>query len=157
MSPCPFPTTITITPRAPPKTLNDSNLIIMFSLESFSHQCYLMVSRWILSDKKPPQVSRTLLSILVDLNSAVVWISTRPLISTSYSPCTNPLLTVPRAPITTGITVTFTFCSFFNSQARSRYVSFFSLSFNFSLWSTGTASSTIINPQFILLYTLFQF
>ena len=45
-----------------------------------------------LSDSKSPQISRTLLSILVDLNNAVVWmVSTRPLISKSFSPCINPL------------------------------------------------------------------
>ena len=61
------------------------------------------VSRWFLtslSDRKFLQVSRTILSILADLNNAVVWnISTRPLIFMSSSPCTNPLMTVPRAPV----------------------------------------------------------
>ena len=39
-----------------------------------------MVFHWNLSDSKSPQVSRTLLSILGDLNNAVVWmVSTRPL------------------------------------------------------------------------------
>ena len=46
------------------------------------------------------QVSGTLLSILADLNNALVWmVSTRRLISKSSSPCTNPLVTVLRAPI----------------------------------------------------------
>ena len=45
----------------------------------------------------------------------------------SWSPCTNPLVTVPRAPIIIGITVTFMFLCFFDSLARSRYLSFFSL------------------------------
>ena len=40
-----------------------------------------MVFHWSLSDSKSPQVSRTLLSIQVDLNTAVFWmISTRPCI-----------------------------------------------------------------------------
>ena len=53
---------------------------------------------------------------------SVVWIvSIRPLISKFSSPFTNPLVTVLRAPITIGITVTFTFHIFFNSLARSRY------------------------------------
>ena len=38
--------------------------------------------------------------------------------------------------------------SFFNSQARSRYLSFFSLTFNFILWSAGTAKSTILQVLF---------
>ena len=37
----------------------------------------------------------------------------RPVISKSCSPCTNPLVTVPRAPITIGKIVTFMFHSFF--------------------------------------------
>ena len=45
-----------------------------------------MTSHWSLSDSKSPQVSRTLLSILVDLNNAEVWIvATRPVISKSSS------------------------------------------------------------------------
>ena len=100
-------------------------------LESFSHQLMLMVFLWSLSDSKSPQVSRTLLSIL---NNAVVWIvSTSLLISKSSSPFTNPLVTVPRAPITIGVTIIFMFHSFFNSQARLRYLSFFLLYFNFTL------------------------
>ena len=43
------------------------------------------------------------------------------------------------------------FHSFFNSLARSRYLSFFSLSFRFILWSAGTAKSTILKILFFLL------
>ena len=72
-----------------------------------------MVSHGSLSDNKSPPLSRTILSILADLNNAAVWmISTRPLISKFSSPCTNPLVTVPREPITIGIIVTFMFHSF---------------------------------------------
>ena len=53
--------------------------------------------------------------------------STRPLVSKSSSPFINPLVTVPKAPITIVINVTFMFHSFFTSLARSRYLSFFSL------------------------------
>ena len=46
------------------------------------------------------------------------------------------------------------FHSFFNSFARSRYLSFFSLSFGFVLWSAGTANSTILQVFFLLLITI---
>ena len=78
-------------------------------------------------------------------------VSTRPVISKSSSPCTNPLVTVPRAPITIGIIITFMFHSFFNSLARSRYLSLFSHSFNFTLWSAETAKSTILKVLLFLL------
>ena len=46
-----------------------------------------MVSHKYLSESKSPQISRTLLSILADLNNAIVWmVSIRPLISKSSSP-----------------------------------------------------------------------
>ena len=111
-----------------------------------------MISHWGLSDSKSPQVSRTLLSILAVLNNVVVcMVSTRPPTSKSSSPFSNPLVTVPNAPITTGIIVTSMFHIFFNSLARSRYLSLFSHSFSFILWSAGTAKSTILQGLFFLL------
>ena len=90
-----------------------------------------MVFHWSLSNSNSPQNSWTLRSILDDLTYAVVCIvSTRPLIFKSSSTYTNPLVTVLREPITIGIIVTFMFHSFFSSLARSKYLSFFSLSFN---------------------------
>ena len=81
---------------------------------SFSHQRQLMVFHWSLSDNKSPQVFRTLFSILAVLNNVVVWmVSTRPPTSNSSSPFSNLLVTVPKAPITIGIIVTFMFHSFF--------------------------------------------
>ena len=78
-----------------------------------------MVFPWSLSDSKSSQVSRTLFSILIVLNSAVVWmVSTRPPNSKSSSPFNNHLVNVPKAPITIGIIVTFMFHSFFNSLAK---------------------------------------
>ena len=104
-----------------------------------------MVFHWSLSDSKSPQVSRTLLSILAVLNNVVVWMfSIRPPTSKSSRPFNNHLVTVPKAPITIGIIITFMFHSFFNSLARSKYLSFFSHSFSFILWSAGTAKSTIL-------------
>ena len=112
-----------------------------------------MVFRWSLCDSKFPQVSRTLLSILAVLNSAVVWVvSTRPPTSKSSSPFSNPLVTVPNAPITIGIIVTHMFHSFFDSLARSRYLSLFSHSFSFILWSAGTAKSTISQVLFFFFF-----
>ena len=94
----------------------------------------------------------TLLSILADFNSDIVWmISTRPLISKSSSNCINPLVTVPRTPITIGIIIIFMFHSFFNSLARSKYLSFCSVSFSFIIWSVATTKSTILQVLFFLL------
>ena len=114
-----------------------------------------MVFHWSLSDSKSPHVSRTLLSILAVLNNAVVWmVSTRPPTSKSSSPFSNPLVTAPNAPITSGIIVTCMFHSFFNSLARSKYLSFLSHSFSFILWSAGIAKSTILQILFFLLLLL---
>ena len=57
-------------------------------------------------------------------------VSTHLVISKSFNPCTNPLVTVPRAPITIGITVTFIFHSFFHFplQGLATYPSFCPLS-----------------------------
>ena len=111
-----------------------------------------MVFHWSLNDSKSPQVSRTFHSILVVLNNAVVWIvSTRPPTSKSSSPFSNLLVTVPNAPITIGVIVTCMFHRFFNFLARSRYLSFFSHSFSFILWSAGTAQSTILQILFFFI------
>ena len=129
-------------------------IIIVYSLQ-FLHQRKVMVFHWRLSQSKSPQVSRTLLSILTVFNYAVVWmVSTRPPTSKSSRPFNNSLVTVPNAPITIGIIVTFMFHSFFNSLARSRYLSLFSHSFSFILWSAGTAKSTILQ---IFVFFLFFF
>ena len=113
-----------------------------------------MVFHWSLSDNNSPQVSRILLSILAVLNNVVVWmVSTRSPASKSSSPFGNPLVTVPNAPITIGIIVALMFHSliFLNSLARSMYLSFFSLSFSFILWSARTAESTILLVLYFLL------
>ena len=105
---------------------------------------------WNLSDSKSHQVSGTLLSILAVLKNVVVWmVSTRPPTSKSSSPFCNSLVTVPNASITIGIIVTSMFHSFFNS--RSKYLSVFSHSFSFILWSAETRKSTILQILFLLL------
>ena len=73
--------------------------------------------------------------------------STRPLVSKS----SRTLVTIPSAPITTGINVTFMSLCVFCSLVRSTYLSLFSLSFNFTLWSTETIKSTIRQVLFIWL------
>ena len=114
-----------------------------------------MVFHWSLSDSKSPQVSRTLINILAVLNNAVIWIiSTRPPNSKFSKPFNNPLVTAPKAPITIGTIVTFMFHSFFNYLASSMYISFFSNSFSFILWSAGRAKSTILQILFFLLITI---
>ena len=113
----------------------------------------LMVFHWSLSDSKSPQVSRTLLSILAVFNNDVVWVvSTQPPTSKSSKPFNNSLVTVPTAPITIGIIVTFMFHSFFNFLAKLRYLSLFSHSFSFILWSARTAKWTILLIFFLSLF-----
>ena len=113
-----------------------------------------MVFHWSLGDSKSPQVSRARLRILtVLINPVIRIVSTRPLTSKSSWPFNNPLVIVPKAPITIGTIVTFMFHSFFNSLARSRYLSFFSHSFRFILWSTGTESRQFYKPTFFVDYS----
>ena len=115
-----------------------------------------MVFQWSLSDSKSPQISRTRLRILAVLSNAVIWIvSVRPPTSKSSRPFNNPLVTVPNAPITIGTIGTFMFHSFFNSLARSRYLSFFSFSFRFIPWSAGTGKSTILQIFFFFFFFFF--
>ena len=114
-----------------------------------------MVFHWSLSDNKSPQVSRNILSILADLDNAVVWmVSTRPPVSKTLF--THPSVTVPRAPIVIGLIVTFMFHNFFNSLARSRGLSFFLSSFNFTLWSAGTTKFTFLKVLFCFLLILIR-
>ena len=62
---------------------------------------------WRPSDSKTPPISRTLLSILADLNNADVGIvSIRFLISNFSNPLPKPLETVPSESIIIGIIVT---------------------------------------------------
>ena len=111
-----------------------------------------MIFHWSLSDTKSSHVSRTCPRILAIRSNAVIWIvSTHPPTSKSSRPFNNPLAIVPKAPITIGTIITFMFHSFFNSLARSKYLSFFSHSFRFILWSAGTAKSTILHILFFLL------
>ena len=88
-----------------------SDLLLFHSFESF----YISVRWWFL----PGDWVTASLRILSDLNNAVVWmVPTLPLISKFSNCCTNSLVVVPRAPITTGIAVTFMFHSFFQFPSK---------------------------------------
>ena len=100
-------------------------LLLFYYLYSFLLQHWLIYFLWSLSNNKSPHVSRTIISILADLN-VVIWIaSTRRLISKFTSACTYSLVTAPSVPITIGITVTFMLHRFYSSVASSRYLSLF--------------------------------
>ena len=115
----------------------------------------LMVFLWSVSDCKS-QDSSTVLSILANLNNVVIWmVSILALISKSSSPGINLLLTVLGFPFTISNTVTFMFnCFIFSSLARSWYLSLFSLSFSFTLWSAKTAKITL---KYFLFFYVFCF
>ena len=124
--------------------------IIIYSFRVFISvlaDCFSLEFEW-------QQVSRTRLRILLILSNAVIWIVyTRPPTSKSSRSFNNPLVIVPKAPITIGTIITFMFHSFFNSLTRSRYLSFFSHFFRFILCSAGTAKSIILQipPPFCWL------
>ena len=84
-------------------------------------------------------------------------ISTRPFISKSSRPFINLLVIVPKAPIIIRINVTFMIHPFFNFLSRSTYSTFFSLSFNFILWSAGKAKTTILQVLFFCLLFIYLF
>ena len=90
--------------------------------------------------------------------SAEVWmVSARPPISIPSSLFTKPLVIVPSAPVTIGITVTFMFHSYFSSLARSMYFYLFSFSLIFALWSTRAVKSTIRQFHLFFLFTITRF
>ena len=113
-----------------------------------------MVFHRSLSDSKSPQVSRTLLSILVVLYNDVVWIvSTRPPISKSPSPFNNPFDTVPKAPITFGIIVTFMFHSFFQFKVEVLILLFTFFQF-YSVVSRDSKVDNFANSFFFFFFFL---
>ena len=105
-----------------------------------------MVFHSSLCDSKSPQAYKTLLSILADLNDAVVWTVYGLLpISKSSSSFTNPFRIVTGDPIAVGTANTFMFYRIFSSLARSKYLYLFLLSLIFSLWSAETAKFSKLN------------
>ena len=100
----------------------------------FTHQSFSLESGW-------QQVSSSLQDSSQYSGRSVVWmVFTRLPNSKSSSPFSNHLVAVPNAPITIGIIVTCMFHSFFNSLARSRYLSFFSHSFSLFCGQPGQQS-----------------
>ena len=128
-------------------------LLLLFTNYSSSQQRYLMVFNWSLSDSNSPQVSRTLLSILSVLNNAVVWLvaTLRPT-SKSCSPFNNPLVTVPKAPITIGIIVTLMFHSFFQISSKVEVLILLFTFFQFySVVSRDSKADNFVNSLFCWL------
>ena len=104
-----------------------------------------MVFHWSQRDSKSPQVSGTLLSILAILNNVVVLMdSSRPPTSKSSSPFSNPLVTVPNAPITIGIIVTCMFYSFFQFPSKVEVLILFTFLQIYSLVSRDSIIIIII-------------
>ena len=121
-------------------------LLLLLSLSTPLRVFNTTISRWSLSDSKCRQVVRNFLSILANLNNAVVWmVSSRPLISKSISPCANPLATVLRAPTLTDITISFIFHRFFQfpSKVEILYFSFRFLSI--LLWGQPRQQSPLFS------------
>ena len=100
---------------------------------------------WSLIDCKFPHVSRTLLSILANLNNVVVWmVLSLSLISNSSNPFSKRLGTIPSAATSVDISVTF-----MSSGKVQVYV--FSLSLIFILWSARKVQYTIRQVLFFLV------
>ena len=103
-----------------------------------------MVFHRSLSDSKSSQVSRTLLSILAVLNNAVIWVvSTRSPTTKTSSPFNNPLVTVPKTPITIVIIVAFMFHIFFQFSCKVDVLVFLFTFFQF--YSMVNRSSKVDN------------
>ena len=121
-----------------------------------SHQRQLVVFHWSLNDSKSPQVSRTILSILADLNCVVVCIVLIvTLISNSSNYLSIPVGTVPSASIIIGITVILMFHSFYFSNKVQVFISLFLL-FHFPSmvhWNgkIDYSTSSLFFPFFLLI------
>ena len=104
-----------------------------------------------LSVTKSSQVSRTLLSILTDLNNAVVWmILIRFLISNSSSLFTNLWGLFQGRQLQMVSPSLFCFIAFFSSLARSEYLSLFSFDFH----SVIPRDSTIYETAGFLVFLI---
>ena len=109
-----------------------------------------MVYHLSLSDSKSPLVSRTLLSILADLNNTVIWMVTT---QTPNSNSSSPLPTlwgsfqVHQLQLVSQLPSYSLVFLLFSSK-----VYLFSLSFNFTPWSAWTVKFTVRQVLFFLLF-----
>ena len=79
-------------------------------------------------------------------------VSTRPPTSKSSSPFSNPLVTVPKAPITIGIIVTFMFHSFFQFSSKVEVLILLFIFFQFySVVSRNSKADNFANSLLLLL------
>ena len=94
-----------------------------------------------------------LFSILALLNNAVLWtVSTSHPISKSSSPLNNPLVTVPKAPITIGIMVTFMFHSFFQFPRKVQVLILLFIFFQFySVVSRDSEVHNFVSSLFLMI------
>ena len=120
-------------------------LLLLCSFQSFSSinaDGLPLESQWL----QVSSISRTHVSILADLNNAVVWmVSTRPLIYKSSSPCTKSFgdYQVHQLQLVSpslSSTIVFFVC-LFSSLARSRYLYLFSFSVSFTMCQPERQSS----------------
>ena len=79
-------------------------LLLLLFCKFFTPASPDSVSQWSLSDSKSSQVSRTLLSILANINIVFRMVFCSSLISKTSIHCTNTFVTILRAPITIGLT-----------------------------------------------------
>ena len=120
---------------APSSRSCSSFIILILLLESFSHQRYLMVFHGSLSDSKSPQVSNTIVSILGDLNNALLVLlfpsppGFVPIIWWLYQEHQSQLALLSLSYSTV----------FFDYPARSMYLSLFSHSFNFTIHNSASS------------------
>ena len=96
---------------------------------------------------------RTLLSILAVLINTVLWVvSTRPPTSKSSGPFSNPLVTVPNAPITIGIIVTCMLHSFFQFPSKVEVlIPLFTFFQFYSVVSRGSKVDYFASALFLLI------
>ena len=111
-----------------------------------------MFFHWTLNDSKSPRVSRTLLSILVGVNNATVWIVS-PRVLLSNFPVPVPVLwwlySAHRLQL---VSPSFPCSNFFQFSSKVQVPISFPAFFNFTQWSAGTAKSRI--RQVLFFYWL---